>query len=211
MNLAEVIAALVLLLSACGGPTHEEPPIVVEEALIDEATAVAVAAEAGLEPGLTPWEAALYVHATEGWVWSVTNTLRESSGGTDGTIVLIDANTGRVIRVSNWALIVEEEGVLLIKDTQEYQSLVEKYGAGGVSVKAVNLHEPSEAAFLREISLGFLSEPGCIIVLKAGDEGYVYQLDEEVNIVFRLTLSEFEAGARSVDALTMERFYGSLE
>lgn len=238
MTFAEILAALALLVSACGLQIHEEPPTVVEgppviveevpvveeppvvveeppvveEPLIDEARAIEIAADAGLEPGIGPWRAKYYLDPREGYVWSVTSILHESSGGSEGRTVLIDANTGRVIDFSGWAVLVEEEGVLLVKETQDYRSLVEKYGASGVTLKAVNLHDKKDAEFLRKINDGFLVEPGCIIVLQGGNgAGYVYQLDEEVNIVFRLTLSEFEEGSRNVDALTMERFYGSLE
>ncbi len=74
------------------------------------------------------------------------------------------------------------------------------------------MDDKDEADFLRNISDGFLMEPGCIIVLKAGKgEGYVYQLDEEFRIVSRMTLSDFEEGARNVDSGTMEHFYSSLK
>ena len=140
-------------------------------------------------------------------------TLRQSSdGGTVGRSVAIDANTGDVIEFNSWTVIPEDEGILLIKSTPEYKSLVDKYGSDHVSVKAVNLDDKDEADFLRNISDGFLMEPGCIIVLKAGKgEGYVYQLDEEFRIVSRMTLSDFEEGARNVDAGTMEHFYSSLK
>ncbi len=106
----------------------------------------------------------------------------------------------------------EDEGVLLIKHTPEYKSLVDKHGSDHVSIQAVNLEDKDEAEFLRKISDGFLVEPGCIIVLKADQgEGYVYQLDEEIQIVSRMTLSQFEQGAHNVDARTMEIFYGSLK
>ena len=106
----------------------------------------------------------------------------------------------------------EEEGVLLIKRTLDYRTLVDKYGFDQVSVVAINLHERGETEFLARISDGFLMQPGCIIVLEAdSDEGYVYQLDEELNIVFWLTLSKFEEGARNVDALKMVQFYSSLK
>ena len=108
--------------------------------------------------------------------------------------------------------IIEEEGILRIKRTQEYKALVDKYGSDQVSVKAVNLHEEDEAGFLRIISDGFLMEPGCIILLKAGiDDGYVYQLNEEFDIVYRMTLSQFQERARKVDLHTMEKFYSSLQ
>ena len=106
----------------------------------------------------------------------------------------------------------EDEGVLLIKNSPEYKSLVDKYGPDHVSVMAVNLVDLDEADFLRKINDGFLRKPGCIIVLKADQgQGYVYQLDEEIQIVSRMTLSQFEQGARNVDARTMENFYSSLK
>ena len=226
MILSGFLVALALLVSACGGQIDEEPPIIVEEPpivteeppivseepSIDEARAIEIAAAAGLEPAVKPWRARYYLDPREGYVWSVSGVLRESAGSSEGWSVLIDANTGRVIDSSGWAVIVEEEGVLLIKETREYESLVVKYGSDDVPVRAVNLHDESEVAFLKEINQGFVTEPGCIIVLEAGNaEGYVYQLDEELSIVFRMTLSAFEEGARNVDAPTMERFYSSLE
>ena len=105
----------------------------------------------------------------------------------------------------------EDEGIRLIKSIPEYKSLVDKFGSDHVSVKAVNLEDRDEADFLRTINDGFLMDPGCIIVLKAEPgEGYVYQLDEEFNVVFRMTLSGFEQGARAVDSRTMVEFYASL-
>ena len=120
--------------------------------------------------------------------------------------------TVTVGQTSPTVIIEEEEGILLIKDTPEYKSLVEKYSSDHVSVTAVNLHANGETDFLRKLSDGFLMEPGCIIVLKAENgEGYVYQLDEEFNIAFRMALSGFETGARNVDTRTMEKFYDSLK
>ena len=124
----------------------------VEELPIDEASAIEIAREAGLEPGVRPWRTNYSSHPTGGNVWSVENTLHESSGGADGRLVRIDAKAGGVIEFSNWAILVEEEGILLIKDTREYQSLVDKYGSGEVSIEAVNLHDKSETDFLRKIN-----------------------------------------------------------
>ena len=108
--------------------------------------------------------------------------------------------------------IIEDLGILRIKRTQDYQALADEYGSDHVSVKAVNLDDEDEAAFLKTISDGFLVEPGCIIVVKARiGGGFVYQLDEELEIVHRITLSQFEEGIRSVDARTMENFYSSLQ
>ena len=100
-----------------------------------------------------------------------------------------------MIESYNWGFLIEDQGVLLIKSTLEYKSLVDKYGPDHVSVKAVNLVDRDEADILSKINNGFLMEPGCTIVLKADKaEGYVYQLDEEVQIVSRLTLSQYRPG-----------------
>ena len=105
----------------------------------------------------------------------------------------------------------EEEGIVLIRTTPEYEALSEKYGSDLISVEAVNLHQRDDTTFLSQISSGFREEPGCIIVLRAGEsEGYVYQLDKEFNILFRMTLSEFREAAAKIDAGTMEHFYSSL-
>ncbi len=109
------------------------------------------------------------------------------------------------------SVVIEEQGIVLIQSTPEYAALSEKYGSDLVSVQEVNLHQREETTFLILISNGFREEPGCIIVLRAGEsEGYVYQLDKEFNIVFRMTLSEFREAAAKIDARTMEDFYSSL-
>ena len=156
MTLSGVLLAFGLLVAGCGAQIHEvppvddeppivvdeppivvdEPPIVVVEPAIDEARAMEIAAEAGLDPGLAPWSARYYLDPREGYVWSVMGSAQASSDATSGTTVLIDAHTGRVIDFSSWSVIVEEEGVLLIKETQEYESLVREYGSDRVSVKA---------------------------------------------------------------------------
>ena len=90
--------------------------------------------------------------------------------------------------------------------------LVNKYGSDQVSVQAVNLHQTEDALFLKKISDGFKEQLGCIIVLEGGNgEGFVYQLDEEFSIVYRISLSDFENGSGNVDRLTMQGFYSSLK
>ena len=216
-----MLLVLILVLIACTGasPTSNfEPTPTPTPTPISEARAIEIAREAGLEPGVEPWTANYFRHAgNQSYVWSVTNTLGQSSdlGGVPGVVVLgvvIDATTGDVIWRNVVMVTPEDEGILLIKRTPEYKSLVNKYGSDNMSVKAVNLDDDDEADYLRKISDGFLMEPGCIILLRAGKgEGYVYRLDEEFHIVFRMTLSEFEQGARNVDARTMEHFYRSLK
>jgi len=108
--------------------------------------------------------------------------------------------------------VIEEEGVLLIKDTQEYKTLIDEYGEDFVSVKATNLLEVEDALFLREIDDGFKQNSGCIIVLEyENDQGYIYQLDKELNIVYRMNLLDFTESANKINSQIMEDFYKSLK
>ncbi len=214
-KLSGVLVGLAVLAMACREPTPTPMPT----PTINEARAIEIAREAGLEPGIEPWKPILWRKGrySSRSYWLIKTTLRQSDYKQFGRRVFIDADTGDAYKVDDWEEVLlggvpEDEGILLIKSTPEYKSLVDIFGSDHVSVKAVNLHNKGEADFLRNISDRFLMEPGCIIVLKAGKgEGYVYQLDEEFRIVSRMTLSDFEEGARNVDAGTMEHFYSSLK
>ena len=107
---------------------------------------------------------------------------------------------------------IEDDGVLLIKETQEYKTLIDEYGEDIVSVKATNLLEVEDTLFLREIDDGFKQNPGCIIVLEyENDQGYIYQLDEELNIVYRMNLLDFVESANKVNSQIMEDLDKSLK
>ncbi len=119
-----------------------------------------------------------------------------------GAFIFISAMTGGISD--------EEQGVQLIKTTPEYELLAVKYGSDKVSVKAVNLHEEGQSAFLKKIDAGFKSQPGCIILLEGGnEEGYVYQLDEGFHIIHKISLTAFNEGSRNVDPQVIEHFMNS--
>jgi hypothetical protein len=105
----------------------------------------------------------------------------------------------------------EEEGIVKIKQRAEYHRLVAKYGAGRVIVRAVDYRHAQPALFLRRIDPGFQPYPDCIIVVDAGKEGFVYQLDAKLTVVFRLPIHEFERGMKQLDAGTGTRFYRALK
>lgn len=106
----------------------------------------------------------------------------------------------------------EEQGILLIKETQEYKTLIEQYGQDIVSVKAVNLLDVGDTLFLQNIDKGFEQNPGCIIVLEyKNNEGYVYQLDEDLNIIYQMNFAEFVESANRFDPDVLEDFIKSLK
>ena len=106
----------------------------------------------------------------------------------------------------------EDDGILLIKSTTEYKTLIEEYGEDLVSVTAVNLLNPEDTFFLKDIDDGFAHNPGCIIVMQyENNQGNIYQLDENLDIVFKMDLSEFmEKSSQRVDVHIMNEFYDSL-
>lgn len=66
---------------------------------IGEAAARSIASKAGLEPGLGEWRVKfLWNSSFDSYVWGISNTLHELSG----RVVLIDANDGRVLEISEW-------------------------------------------------------------------------------------------------------------
>jgi len=75
-------------------------------AVIDQASAISIAEEAGLEPGLEEWTTHFHWYGGEfnTYVWTVENTLTidKSTGESSGRTVLIDANSGTVLHIGGW-------------------------------------------------------------------------------------------------------------
>jgi hypothetical protein len=155
-----------------------------------------------------------------------------SEGGTDYTVYAIDyfvTEDGEVSEIERRKIgtiennvIVEEQGILLIKSLPEYAAAVAAHGEEQVGAAALDRHQEGidyvgenhdefRTEFMPVIDDGFLPTSGCIIVLQAGDEGFVYQLDKDFNIVHRVSLATFQEGEKRVDAETMEWFWDSLK
>jgi len=74
---------------------------------IDESMAIAIAKQAGLEPGIKPWETGFGWKAGEykTYGWSVRTTLAEWQGGGRGKVLSIDANSGAVLGIFDWTTV----------------------------------------------------------------------------------------------------------
>ena len=72
---------------------------------IDEAAAIQIAKNAGLEEGIAAWETSFHCYGSARYVWTVQNTLTAPSQGDllSGKGVVIDANSGEVIENYGWA------------------------------------------------------------------------------------------------------------
>jgi len=104
----------------------------------------------------------------------------------------------------------EDAGKKTATRTEEYSSLVEKYGKEAVSVQALKLELAHDIGFIRRLDPEFRNEPGCIIVARAGRVGYVFQEEKSLNVVYTQTLEEFQSKTASADPAVLELFWSSL-
>lgn len=79
---------------------------------IDEDAAIGRARRAGLGAGLSPWETSFHFYHGDTrpmrtYVWSIQNTTARHAGGAEGDVVLLDANTGKILVRNSWTLIVD--------------------------------------------------------------------------------------------------------
>ena len=78
---------------------------------VDQAQAIAIAKNAGLEEGKAEWVTHfLWNYKYKSYVWSVRNLLEQTSNGESGEHVLIDANSGNVLMNGRWECMVDFVG-----------------------------------------------------------------------------------------------------
>jgi len=108
--------------------------------------------------------------------------------------------------------VIEDEGKKKVVERPEIQALIEKYGKNNIHVKAVDIDLVQDIEFIQQIHPSFQEETGCVIVVHTGstNEGFVYQEDKDLNVIYMLLLSEFIEQTKNVDYETMSTFYLSL-
>jgi len=105
----------------------------------------------------------------------------------------------------------ENEGKKKVSDTPEVQALAEKYGGWEhVHIGALDIDLVRHTAFIEKIYPNLAKDTGCIIIAHAGDEGYVYREDKNLNIAYQETLAEFMERTKDFDPEYMAKFYLSL-
>jgi hypothetical protein len=72
--------------------------------LIEKDETITIAQNNGLEEGIKDWTVSFHFYAADfnNYVWSVSNTLYQSSSESGGKTLLIDASNGEVIQSSHW-------------------------------------------------------------------------------------------------------------
>jgi len=131
-----------------------------------------------------------------------------------GKEMVVHPNTGAVIsqRVDPDLCFrpIEEEGKIKVLQTPEVQALVQKYGRQHVHIGALDIDLIRHTAFIEKIYPSLAENTGCIIIAHAGNEGYVYREDKNLNIAYQETLAEFIGRTKDFDPGFLAMFYLSL-
>lgn len=108
-------------------------------------------------------------------------------------------------------IMIEDKGKLKVTKRSEVLALYKKYGRKQVLIDAVDIDKVKDKDFIAQMGLDSVGGIGCIIVVRAGSEGYVYLEDvNELNIIHSETLLQFQDRTRQVNPAIIKSFYSSL-
>jgi hypothetical protein len=121
--------------------------------------------------------------------------------------------------------VIEDAGKRNVEHLPEVEALRQKYGEERLFIKALDRHlvgretewHTNHALMKEHDDLLYAVRPdwdpkitGCVIVVYAGGEGYVYQEDKDLNVIGTETLAEFLEHTKNVSPEMMYRFFLSL-
>jgi len=107
-------------------------------------------------------------------------------------------------------IIIEDKGKVTAAKTKEALALMKKYGRENVSIKALEIHLAHDQSYIKSLNPSYKDEIGCIIVVKAGNEGYVMYEEKNLRVVYIETLEEFRENTKNANSELVEQFYNSL-
>lgn len=112
--------------------------------------------------------------------------------------------------VFNGCGIPEDKGKAIVREKTEVQMLIREHGKNRVHIEALEIELVQHTEFIEQIYPNVAKDTGCIIIAHAGNEGYVYREDKQLNVVYQETLAEFLERTKSIDPTVMSKFYLSL-
>jgi len=105
---------------------------------------------------------------------------------------------------------IEDKGKVTAAKTKEALALMKKYGRENVSIRALEIHLAHDHSYIKSLNPSYKGEIGCIIVVKAGNEGYVMYEEKNLRVVYIETLEEFKENTKNANSELVEQFYNSL-
>ncbi|OGM33128.1 hypothetical protein A2803_00280 [Candidatus Woesebacteria bacterium RIFCSPHIGHO2_01_FULL_44_21] len=107
--------------------------------------------------------------------------------------------------------VIEDEGKVTVSERPEVVALAEKYGWDNVHIQALDIDLVSDLVFIKSLRPDFSDELGCVIVVHAGEnEGYVYQENEDLEVIHMETMQEFLNKVKDKDPELLFKFFLSL-
>lgn len=119
-------------------------------------------------------------------------------------------NYGCVKGVGYPCAVPEDKGKVTASKTKEAIALMKKYGRENVIYKALEIHLAHDHAYLKQLNPHFRDEVGCIIVVQAGNEGYVMQEEKSLKVVRIETLDQFQENTNQATPAVLQQFYNAL-
>lgn len=108
-------------------------------------------------------------------------------------------------------VVIEDEGKKNVAEREDVKLLAEKYSWEHMHIKALDIHLAHDYDFLKILFPEFKKgDIGCIILVLAGDEGFVFIENEELEIIGQESLSSFVDRTKTIDFEIMAKFYLSL-
>ncbi len=106
---------------------------------------------------------------------------------------------------------IEDKGKVTAAKTKESLALMKKYGREKVTYKALQIHLAHDTEFLTALNPNYKGGyVGCVIVVTAGDEGYVMYEEKSLRVVSAIPLAQFKQDIQNSDPAIVEKFYASL-
>ena len=105
---------------------------------------------------------------------------------------------------------IEDKGKVTASKTPEIRALMGKYGRENLTFQALEIHLAHDTEYVKKLYPSYHGHIGCIIVVTAGDEGYVMFERENLEVEYAQTLEEFKQATASVPPEILDQFYASL-
>lgn len=105
---------------------------------------------------------------------------------------------------------IEDKGKVTAAKTKEALALMKKYGRENVSIKALDIHLAHDQNYISALNPNFEGETGCIILVRAGIEGYIMQEEKNLKVIHIETLEEFKENTKNTNPQVLDQFYNSL-
>lgn len=107
-------------------------------------------------------------------------------------------------------IMIEDKGKVTASKTPEIRDLMKKYGREKLTFQALDIALAHDMEYVKTLYPSYQGHIGCIIVVTAGNEGYVMFERENLEVEYIQTLEEFKQATATAPSEILDQFYASL-